>query len=155
MNGLYVAMAALLCLFLGIGVAISAFAFWYLLKTIKTMTAAVQELTGMGSDLLGQGSFKKISSAMITIAEHLPEMLGAFGEFSKVMKVFHKAAFVEPEPVAGAGVDETSKFYPYSEAEAAENERTARSKRETLILTKEQKAGMRTDEESRVAISDE
>lgn len=145
MTVLYAIIAGLVCLLLGITVAIFGFFLWYMLKVIREVKTAVEGLTTVSHELLGEGSFARMSKSATVISSSLPELLSGFKEFSRVMSIFHKTAF-EPGKVAEVATPEAdSAFYPYSEERAAEVESRAKIGKDNLILTEEQLRHMRTE----------
>lgn len=148
MTAIYVIIAALVFLFIGIAVAIMAAFGWYMLKMIRELKAAVEAQVRSAHELLGDGSIPRLSKGLTSLTSNMPEILAGLKEFSRVMKVFARNA-MDPEKVAEVQAEEKgSEFYGYSEATAASNEVTEAAKKDRLELTREELSHMRTDEDT-------
>jgi hypothetical protein len=148
MTVVYVIVAALVFLFLGIGIAILGAFGWYMLKMIKELKTAVDSQVRATAELLGEGSFSRISKGLTSLTSNMPEILAGLKEFSRVMRIFAKTA-MDPDKVAEMESEENqSAVYGYSEATAASNEITEAAKKDKLVLTEEQLKHMRTDSDT-------
>lgn len=142
----YVIVAALVFMLFGIAICIMGFFFWTMLQQIKSLKATVDGLTKTANEVLGEGSFSRISKSMMIISTSLPELMIGMREFTRVMSIFSKNAF-NPDvvPTAVTAPEKESGFYPHSEERAAEFETRTEAKAHNINLTAEQLAGMRTD----------
>jgi hypothetical protein len=144
----------MICLFAGVLLCGLGIFCAYMLTMIKRLTAAVDLQVKATQELLGEGSFTRISKSLSALNGAMPDILGGIKEFAGVMRMVFKAN--NPEDEGGLGVrqprptqppaDEGSAFIPYSEAGAAINEVTEEARRQKLVISDEQLAGMVTDE---------
>lgn len=148
MTAVYVMIGCLLALFLGIGVAALCFYLWYMTQRFKAIEASLNQLTTVSAELLGEGSFARISKGLTSLTSNMPEILAGLKEFSRVMRVFAKAA-LDPEEVKKLDPEAgQSGIYGYNEAVAASNEVAESAKKNILELSKEDLSHMRTDEDT-------
>lgn len=148
MTAVYVIIAALVFLFIGIAIAILAAFGWYMLKMIRDLKAAVDSLARVTNELLGDGSFSRISKGLTNLTSNMPEILAGLKEFSRVMKVFARTA-MNPEKLNEVAEEEgESKVYGYSEVAAASQELADAAKKDRLELTPEQLKHYRTDSDN-------
>ena len=135
---------------------------YFMLKGMKELQQAADKVVaavavvGRMESLLdrnfGEGSpAARAAKSVSALSENLPMLIAGMKGFSDTMSVFFKAAFQEREvekivaPLAPA-VDDSA-FIPYSEEAAAQLERNRAAASQRLELSKEEMAGMRTDEE--------
>jgi hypothetical protein len=144
---LVVAVTAVVFILVGATVCITGVAMWYMLRMIRELRAAVDKLTTATNELLGEGSFTRISKSLQSLAGDFPDMLGGIREFSNVMKlVFRSTETQTAEKVAPRGSEESG-FYPgKTDQQAAVQEAANEAKAQNLVLTEEELARMHTDE---------
>jgi hypothetical protein len=143
-----VAVTAVVFILVGATICISGVAMWYMLKMIRELRAAVDKLTTATNELLGEGSFTRISKSLQVLAGNIPEILGGLREFTRVMSLVFRST--ETEATSRSAVpfqDNESAFFPgKTDAEAAVQEETNRAREQKLILSDEQLSQMHTDE---------
>jgi hypothetical protein len=136
--------------------AVAAFG-WYMMAMIKRLTAAVDLQVKSTQELLGEGSFTRISKSLAAISGSMPEMMQGMGILARAMCAVVKAGGGEDEEAGGvrqvAGPhppsNDESAFYPgFTDKEAAVNEVTAEAHRQKLVISPEELARMHTDDKS-------
>lgn len=147
MTALYVTVAALFFLMMGMAICLLGFYLYAMMQQVKQLRASVDGLIKSSGDLLNEGSFGRMSRSLVMISTEMPGILVGIKEFSRVMSIFSRNAFQpeSPEPTVVAGKDGESAFYPYSESNAASNEAAAEARKHGINLSEEELAGMRTD----------
>lgn len=148
MTAVYVIIAALVFLFIGIAIAILGAFGWYMLKMIRELKASVDTQVRAMNELLGEGSFSRISKGLTNLTSNMPEILAGLKEFSRVMKVFARTAMNPEELNKVAGEEGDSKVYGYDEAEAASREVADAAKKDRLELSPEELKHYRTDSDN-------
>jgi hypothetical protein len=147
MTGLWIAVAVLFALFLGVLLCVVAFAFWYLLKILTRFRESVDSLSRVTGEVMQEGSLARMAKSLFVISRFIetgiPEMMDGFKEFSRVMKIFNKNAF-DQEKVAAAE-PEAGSVYTATEAEQAQHELVEEAKRHKINISDEQLAAMRTE----------
>jgi hypothetical protein len=144
----YVILAAVVFLFAGAGICMFGVAIWYMLKIVRELRAAIERLTKSTDELLGEGSFAGISKSLRILTGALPEIMGGMKEFSRTMGLIFRSAEPEKTQTMDVPMKDESAFYPgKTESEQAQDEVTAEARRQKLIISDEQFAGMHTDQE--------
>jgi hypothetical protein len=145
-------MTPIVTFFAGMLLVIFGFFCWYMLTMIKKLTAAVDLQVKATHELLGEGSFTRISKSLAALNSAMPDIVGGMTEFSKTMKLVFRAA-QEPEEatrVPGKNFppsDLNSGFYHgVTDQEAAVQEVQAEAERQKLYIRPEDLAQMHTDE---------
>lgn len=156
MTTAYVAVTAMIFLFLGMMICVAGFFAYYMLRMIRELKQAVDLQVKATHELLGEGSFTRISKSLSALSGSMPDIIGGIKEFASVMRMVFKAN-QPPEDEGGLGVrqrgsqppsDGDSAFYPgVTDRDAAINEVAVEARRQRLVITDEQKAGMYTDKE--------
>ena len=150
MAGVY----AIIAFFGGIFLCGAAAFGWFVLKALRDLKAAVELQVKATHELLGEGSFTRISKALSTLAGSMPDMMNGMNILASAMRAVVKAGGGEDEATGGVRsrgpvppTDENSGFYHgVTDQEAAVNEVAAEAQRQNLVLTPEQLAMMHTDE---------
>jgi len=137
---------AIVAFFCGIFLCGAAAFGWYLLTMIKRLTAAVDLQVKSTQELLGEGSFTRISKALTSMNNAMPDMLAGMKEFAGVMRLVFKANEETEAPAKRVAADEGSAFYPHNDQQAAINEVAAEAARQRIIIPAEDLARMHTDE---------
>lgn len=145
MTPVYIIVAALVFMLFGIALCILAFFCWTMLQQIKALKATVEGLTKTANEVLGEGSFSRISKSMMVISTSLPELMIGMREFTRVMGIFSKNAFNEEVAAPAISTGKESGFFPHSEEHAQELETRAEAKSHNINLSAEDFAGMRTE----------
>jgi len=153
MTGVY----AIVAFFGGIFLCGAAAFCWFILKTIKELKASVDLQVKATQELLGEGSFTRISKSLSSLSGAMPDMLGGIKEFADVMRLVFKANRGEEPSDSGVGVrqphgsqppvDHDSAFYPgKTDLQAALDEVQQEAARQRLPFTPEEAARAHTDE---------
>jgi hypothetical protein len=137
---------AIVAFFLGIFFCAAAAFGWYLLTIIKRLTAMVELQVKATNELLGEGSFTRISKSLSALNNAMPDMLGGIKEFASVMRLVFKANEETDNPKRVPPVDPGSGFYTHSDQQAAINEVDAEARRQKIIIPPEELAKFHTDE---------
>jgi hypothetical protein len=147
MTGVYVVVAAMVFLFLGIMLCAAGFFGWYMLKMIKELKGAVELQVKSTNELLGEGSFTRISKALTTLNGSVPDILKGITEFAGVMRMVFEANQEAKPPAKGATIEDSgSGFYAHNDQQAAINEVAEEARRQRIIIPQEDFAKMHTDE---------
>ena len=157
MTWAYVLITALGCLLLGIALCVAGFFCWYMLKMIRELKASVDIMAGATHELIGEGSFTRISKSLSALSGAMPDMLSGIKEFANVMRLVFKSQTAPDEETgaAPAGIrggpprprdDGQSAFFGYSEQQAAINEVQAEAARQKIVFTHDEAARSHTDE---------
>lgn len=148
MTGAYIVITAMAFLLLGMMICVCGFFAWYMLKMIKDLKQAVDLQVKATHELLGEGSFTRISKSLSALSGSMPDILGGIKEFAGVMRMVFKANEEEQpakaRPVTGA---EDSAFYPgKTDVQAAIDEVAAEAHRQRIPFSAEEAARAHTDE---------
>lgn len=138
--------AAVVFLLVGIVVCIFGVYLYIMFKMIRDLKKSVDTLTMATHELIGEGSFARISKSLTALSSQMPDMLGGLKEFSRVMSLFFANAFDREKVAAVTPAGNDGEFYPHDEIRAAEREVAAEAKRHNISLTPADMAAMRTDE---------
>lgn len=170
MNSLEIVVAVLAAMLGGMGLCALGVFCYFMLKGMKELQQAADKVVGAVAIVgrlealldrnFGEGSpTARAAKAVTALSENLPAILGGLKSFSTTMDIFLKAAFEEKKleesirtPIPGmspaaAAIADDSAFIPYSEEAAAQYEQTRAAQAQRVVLSKEEMAGMRTDEE--------
>lgn len=82
MTGVYVVVAAMVFLFLGMMLCAAGFFAWYMLRMIRELKASVDLQVKATHELLGEGSFTRISKSLSALNGSMPDILSGMKEFS-------------------------------------------------------------------------
>lgn len=166
MNGLEIAVTAIVCVLGGIGLALLGVFCVFMIKTMNKLQQAAEEVSRVAREtlkeaqsvvsnaekLVGEGSpIARAAKAVGNLSNTMPEVMGGLKVFNETFSKIYKSAFVPDDgrksviPVSAPGDD--SEFIPYSETAAADFERTASVQKERIVLSDDELAMMRTDQE--------
>jgi len=146
---------AIIAFFGGIFLCGAAAFGWFFLKALRDLKAAVELQVKATHELLGEGSFTRISKALSTLVGSMPDMMSGMNILASAMRAVVKAGGGEEEEAGGMRqpsgtrppADGESAFYPgVTDQEAAVNEVAAEAARQRIAFTPEEAARAHTDE---------
>jgi hypothetical protein len=152
-----IVVAALVFLLLGVGLTLLGVFCVAMLKMMRQMQEAAAVVSKTVTDaskelnVLRDGRWLAAISDIHRLVEALPNMLAGLSEFNKLWGTIGKnilspdvpRASMQETPPTSDG--EEGRVYTYSEETAAANEATEELRRNKLVMSDEQMAGMRTD----------
>lgn len=164
MNGVEIAVAAVVFMLVGFGLCALGIFCYFMLKMMRDLQGAADEVVRVmretlgesraivtqAKELLGENSAtSRAAKAVSALSNNLPEIMGGLKVFNETFSMIYRRTFdpekVKAPPAAEEEVAGDSAFYGYSEQEAAQNEVTRNQRRERMVLSDVELAGMRTD----------
>ncbi|MGC1686723.1 MAG: hypothetical protein WA734_13945 [Candidatus Acidiferrales bacterium] len=143
MAGIY----AIVAFFGGIFICGVAAFCWYILTVLRELKASIDLQAKTTQELLGEGSFTRISKALTTLNGAVPDILHGITEFAGVMRMVFEANQETKPPAKNAVIEDSgSGFYAHSDQGAAINEVAEEARRQKIFIPPEDLVKMHTDE---------
>ncbi len=152
MNGVEIAVAAVVFLLVGIGLCLLAVFCYVMLREMQKLQQSATEVKAVVAqmkEVFGEGSpIARAAKSVSTLANIMPETMAGLKEFTQVFSGIYRSTF-QPKEVERVSrpspVEDDSQFIPYDEGQAAQFEETAKARKERMVLSDAELAGMRTD----------